>query len=720
MEALFVFYIICLLSALCVLPIVAAVTPKKAPVFPFALSIGLASFLVVFSLIGRFVDSYFIIVPFTFSVLALASLGYVRSNKSKKITFSWTSEFAFLVAFIFLNFLLLSMRSGFSDIFFDPNSFGAEKMYNFQYQQSFLSGKGYPPENLWFSGEPSIYYILLKVLPGISAFFVREFWQNPFSGGYLFHVADVFYISLASLMLGASTFRILSDNKSRVFVALTSALVAIIPLVSAPLRAISQLTSGSMEFWSLSRIIDNTINEYPFWNYLMADAHAHNQVMFLQVTLLAWFYFLFTQRIFKSFWNEIILAILAVALYMSNSWSVIVGVSVYACLWLGFLKTSQKLELKPFLFTTLRVVAMSVLMAAPDFLLRSAAPVVKYLVPPKYASSIGDYLNVYFFYFLLLFVFCVFVFVKEKLAKREHLNAVAVSLIFLVGSLVAGYPVIGLASFFCTLFYFYNVEKEKMALRLSILGASFLLIAIPEIFAINVNMGESLMRYNMVFKFFYENFYLLPLLFIFYFSAYLTKSIHQFRVPLIICLALTAVFCFVQWRTWQHRLRRVPTSGESNGIFYLKTLNPIDFSIISYLANLSGRAVIAEECGITPKEGGYSMAGRISAFSGKPALCGWAGHISMFYNKPPLTAPQLTAYEEFLRREKLVRTIYESNDEGLLIQAKNALKNLDVKYFVFGTFEKRNHSSTTLEMLEQKLGRIVFEQDGLGVVQLED
>ena len=101
-----------------------------------------------------------------------------------------------------------------------------------------------------------------------------------------FHLSDTFYNACASLTLAgaAEVFfsRLNWSAGKRVVMAL---LMGVLPFLAAPARIFHQVYNSAIDFWSLTRIVPFTINEYPFWNYVFADNHAHNNAAYLDVLI---------------------------------------------------------------------------------------------------------------------------------------------------------------------------------------------------------------------------------------------------------------------------------------------------------------------------------------------------------------------------------------------------------------------------------------------------
>jgi len=159
-------------------------------------------------------------------------------------------------------------------------------------------------------------------------------------------------------------------------------------------------------------------------------------------------------------------------------------------------------------------------------------------------------------------------------------------------------------------------------------------------------------------------------------------------------------------------------SGEPNldGASGIARSNPQDWAAIKWLqenaALKDGEVPIILEA----PGGSYNYEGRISAFTGYPAVLGWAVHESQWRGN----------YDEQGRREPDIVTIYTSNDENL---TRELLKKWKVDYVIFGPTEhsyiqrlcldqsRRCNLATVLHNFDQALIP-VFNQDLMTIYQV--
>jgi hypothetical protein len=159
---------------------------------------GTALALLSFSLVARIIPNYSFALPASWIFVATLSIVLRRlcsteteQRTAPRFPFIWFGIGILGILAIQTAFWL--PRLAFSDIHFDPNHFGAEKLFNLSLQQSFTFGHGYPPQSLWLAGEPESYYILPRILPGLAAHVsVHWFAASTSVAGLFFHFSDAF------------------------------------------------------------------------------------------------------------------------------------------------------------------------------------------------------------------------------------------------------------------------------------------------------------------------------------------------------------------------------------------------------------------------------------------------------------------------------------------------------------------------------------------------
>jgi uncharacterized membrane protein len=149
---------------------------------------------------------------------------------------------------------------------------------------------------------------------------------------------------------------------------------------------------------------------------------------------------------------------------------------------------------------------------------------------------------------------------------------------------------------------------------------------------------------------------------------------------------------------WARRdgFSRTPTL---DGLGWLRASAPGDVEAIAWLrANAPKSAVLLEAVG--PDYSGFGHA-RMSTFTGRAAVLGWAGHEVQWAHDPG-------------SREADVRTLYTSTD---VATARPLLARYGVDYVVAGPIERADYGEAGLAKWD-RLGRRVLDRDGTTVWEL--
>ncbi|WP_276300722.1 DUF2298 domain-containing protein [Halorussus lipolyticus] len=176
---------------------------------------------------------------------------------------------------------------------------GGEKFLDFGILQSLLRAEVLPPQDMWWAGEHLLYYYgghlasaLLAQLTGTEA----EFAYNlALSGFYAALVTGAYGLAGAmadargaSRRVGGALGAFFVGFAANLVTAITG-LVWLLPDETAQgvanwvAKPISDSTSGDLVssgldefgYWAPSRVIPNTINEFPLFSFLNGDLHAH-------------------------------------------------------------------------------------------------------------------------------------------------------------------------------------------------------------------------------------------------------------------------------------------------------------------------------------------------------------------------------------------------------------------------------------------------------------
>ena len=105
-------------------------------------------------------------------------------------------------------------------------------------------------------------------------------------------------------------------------------------------------------------------------------------------------------------------------------------------------------------------------------------------------------------------------------------------------------------------------------------------------------------------------------------------------------------------------------------------------------SNVRGDPVIVEG---NKKGAGYDYIGRISAFTGLPAVLGWGGHENQWRGN----------YDEPGKREPLIEQLYNTTYP---IETRNILAQFNVRYVIVGETERNQYTPEGLSKFDQLCG----------------
>ncbi|MDX2166123.1 MAG: DUF2298 domain-containing protein [Deltaproteobacteria bacterium] len=216
--------------------------------------------------------------PFTRGTLA-AMLGVVvlwgvvawRRGRARALPTAgewWPTELLFWGVFLFF----VVVRA------YNPEIFWGEKPMDFSFLNALNRTTTLPPPEPWFSGSTLHYtYFGHYIVAAL---------------GKVCHIHPGITFNLGLALFGALTamaaFALGCAISGRRGVGLLAASFVVLIGNLAGLRELIERRVVNFDyFWATSRVIKDTINEYPFWSYLFADLHAHVLVMPFSLSFLA-------------------------------------------------------------------------------------------------------------------------------------------------------------------------------------------------------------------------------------------------------------------------------------------------------------------------------------------------------------------------------------------------------------------------------------------------
>lgn len=529
-------------------------------------------------------------------LLLLAYHLYRREYTRASLAGMWRWDLVFLGFFLFM----LEAR------YINPSISFAEKFMDHGFIASVMRNPVVPPIDPWYAdGYQNVYYYLGYWL--IGAFGT----VTGIPSSVVFNLALPTIMGLAAVNLYAIG-DLLLKRLSWLPVG-----VLLLPNPSAFLLAIGG-TNLSTVAWNSTRVITDTINEYPLFSFTWGDVHAHVIGIFNQVFLI--FLLLLCIKTWKDLTlrgKGLVMLLVAVSLGSMpgiNSWDVLIyaPITLAVCLYLVW-QERQQVTAGPLQYLPLAMPALAVAAYLPFYLEIMSAGIKGIGIVPTPSDPV-QFLLVHGF-FLLIFYACS----ARDLIRRPYL-IVAVVPFLLTGYYAAAIAVLPLASFATR-----RVRQDE-----DLLAIGGLLVAIfCELLYLKDNMGDQYFRMNTVFKFYVAAWLLMGTAS----SVMIGRAFNESRFSdmlgtlgdiwtkgiavLLVAVLLVVPFTITGTLTAPDRTL--------DGLAYLETTHPGDAAAVAFLQQLKGSPVIVEAQGSD-----YTYAARVSSFTGLPTIVGWTFHEYMW------------------------------------------------------------------------------------------
>ena len=620
------------------------------------------------------------------ALLLVAAGGLVRRRRR----LGWPEDFKrteALFGFAFLFFLAVRALN--------PEIWWGEKPMDFSFLNALYRTAYLPPPEPWLSGAPLSYtyfghYLVAAVGKALDI-----------APGVMFNVGLALVAGLtAAALYAAGTF--LAGSRGGLW---TVALGLFAGNLSG-LFLLWNRRAGLWEvFWDSSRVIPNTINEYPLWTHLFADLHAHALVMpftagFVALLLLA----LTRGAELPSKTGRAALALLGGlllgAIQVTNGWSIPTYIGIlFFLLGLSWWWAEREGGARRLAGTFLpRVVLPAAAVLAAAWLLYR--PFWIHFMPPRrqWGLEVGPYARPFAFleiWGLFLAIAVPFLFVSfrasilartgaERLTRGQRgLFALLFGLLVLALGLRAGNPAAApVRTFALSLFAF----GLLLLLRRTTPGEDRLPLALAT-FSFAVWAGcETVFvwdRMNTLFKFYLETWFLLSiaggalLARLFSGEAGAGRRARQLAVVLVGALAGATSLAAVVGAVSMNRVNG--PRGTLDGTAYLDRLAPEEKAAFDWLnRTVRGIPVLCEAWGAS-----YGEYSRVSMNTGLPIVIGWEYHVQQ----------RSHSKAEVEKRIAEVETVYRSSDRT---RVEEILKRYRVALLYVGPLERKTYAGGNL------------------------
>ncbi|HEX7251307.1 MAG TPA: DUF2298 domain-containing protein, partial [Thermoanaerobaculia bacterium] len=473
-------------------------------------------------------------------------------------------------------------------------------------------------------------------------------------------------------------------------------------------------------FWATSRVVANTINEYPLWSLLFADLHAHVLAiplfLFLATAALQFVRTHAEERpgLAQRLASAVLLAFAAAAQALTNAWDVPMLTGLLVLTTLVAALPPRRVSARAILRACLSglVVAACVLaLVLPLWVRGGVTPGHgKNGEPP--ADGV-DILTVFGLFFFLAFAWW-WSSAKRRMVDRGWgtipatfcLAILAIAIAVLALKAPTAFCVAGILLFLLAALLARGNAEDRLAF--GFIASAFFLILFTEHFYIYDRM-------NTFFKLYLESWLLLAVgtsALVFRpadrpgsFSRWsiLAKAIVALLVAASLFTSVTAARGAVDAQLGRPApndyhgdpKERIRFGGPTlDGLAYLEKMRPAEYRAVAWIRRaIAGTPVILEAQGPS-----YQDFGRISMFTGLPTVLGWDYHVQQRGNPEPQIA----------ERKQAVQTMYSQPDSGV---AERLLRRYHVGYVYVGWLERQTYPAKGLAKfdLDKNLFKVVYE-----------
>jgi YYY domain-containing protein len=646
----------------------------------------------------------------SFAAVALGACGLAARHRrrggraeQRSVSLWLTGEAIFVVAFG--GWLLI--RS------FSPAVWGTEKPMDMAIINAIGRSTSFPPVDPWLADAHINYYYFGHYLVAV---LIRITGVDPAVG---FNLAIALFAALAAtsvfgvaalLQRGADGLGGRRLHSARAVGITAAALATTIGTLAGLTQFVHHLDRlGTYDWWSPSRVIPGTANEFPVFSFLLADLHAHVMATPFGLTVVAYAAQLVIHGPPTVASRPVRAAAeLAIAGLMLGSLYAIDGLDFPTAAALlvgaGLLRSLHARDHFVALLWSIAIAGVSIIVFVP-FWSRFSPPtngigLVHGHLP--FLRFAGDELLIYA---TSLWVALGFLVSRYRVARRPAywLGSLALFvLVLLDGRHLAGLAVLlGLAA--VAIFAALGSRPLAPAQRFAwlLLAFSFALLASGELLYIRDAFdGTISYRFNTVFKTGYQAWYLLAIvaaLGLSWSASWFGRRTHAaFLGGSAVLVACGLVYPILAGYSRSGGFRSGPTL---DGMAWLTREAPGDAAAIGWLRhNVAGAPTVLEIAGADFDPSG---GGRVSTYTGLPSVVQWPGHELQWGHQPG-------------DRAQRVAEIYST---GNLQLARRLLAGYGVRYVFVGTLERRAFPSRGL-LKFRRLGMVAFRSGTTVVYRL--
>ena len=557
-----------------------------------------------------------------------------------------------------------------------PEIFGAEKYMDFAFFNAILRTSSIPPEDPWLAGSPINYYyfgyLLFANLARISGIAPEVAYNLSLAtiGAVLFSGA----VSIGRALSGRFALG-----------ALGGLAIAVIGNLDGALQMwVDGRGLGNLDYWRSSRVVEHTINEFPFFSLLHGDLHPHVTALLLEIPLVALLVSVATSPAAGLPRTPLTAAIvLLAAVGLTNPWDLPLAIALLAlaCVRRTWAPSSPLRTLLPTVGTVAAAVAGVFVLALP-FVRQFDAPLGGVGLVHAHTSA-GDAFVVFGILGLPIAVALSAAALGASAASDGRSFVIAASA-FLATLLAvfAKSPVLGISVIVLETALFVLVrDRGRAATGAALVVLAAVAIGLCEVVYLRDPYGADLHRMNTVFKFYFQAWVYAALAWpamLAIITAHLTDGLRR-NVGIALLWLLVGAGLVYPAAAIATFAPGAPRPLTLDGLVYLDRDHPDDARAIRWLRDhAEGRPRVLEATGDA-----YSYFARVSSNTGLPTLLGWANHESVWRGGDRRIA----------ERGALVRKIYDVPEAE---SAHADLAGLDVRFVFVGELERKTYAATGL------------------------
>jgi len=638
------------------------------------------------------------------SIVLLGIISYFYAKKIKLREFFIKNkdyikkvEILFIILFLFF----VAVRAHY------PQIEGLEKFSDFSIINGILRSEAMPPIDSWLSGYTLNYYYfghfmiatltMLSFLPSSTTFnlglalifallgLISFSIGYNLTGRYRYGLLAMFLVTFMSN--GFSFVQLITFLSPDTIQPFADKLDLEYPLTccSSPSSTLIDKIKA-FPVWSSTRIIPNTINEFPYSGFLFGELHPHAMSVPFQILFLLMLLNIFLSKSkgldvfgkgYTKIANTLIFSISLGSLFFINSWDFPTYVVLFLFVFLikhvsskkTFVKESRKTM--PILIS---LVFLSSLLYSPFFF--SEKKNIAF-------GIVSDTTNLFHFLIIFpLFIFSALYLVYKNTDKKEFAGilflSIFISLLTKIYIALVLLPII----YFSSKFILKAKNESWFVYALFLSGA--LLALFTDIFFIDS-------RYNNIFKFYYHVWIFWSIASVYaVFNIMKTKDKFFKYAFIFFILASSPLTVFATYD------RLSINEFTLDGWKYMKDLHLADYEAVNWINENIKEGIILEAPGDA-----FQYSSIISTNTGLPTVIGWANH--------ELVRRGIL----FTERINDVNEIYSTQD---LDRALDIMKKYSVGYVFIGNKEREKYPEEGLKKFENL--EIIYSKDGINIFQV--